>query len=139
MWGHSAESCAAAYGASAAAGARVGTVGIETTDRGDRPPPELRGRTVIVVDDGLATGSTMRAAALAIRRQQPAWVCIAVPVGASQTCELLRGEADEIVCAAMPSPFHAVSQAYLDFHQVGDDEVRALLGAAQPEHAPAAG
>ena len=107
--------------------------------RGDRPLPELRGRTVIVVDDGLATGSTMRAAALAIRRQQPAWICIAVPVGASQTCELLRGDADEIVCAAMPSPFHAVSQAYLDFHQVGDDEVRTLLEAAQPEHAPAAG
>ena len=102
--------------------------------RGNRPPLELRGRTVIVVDDGLATGSTMRAAVIAVRRQQPARICIAVPVGARQTCEQLGGIADEIVCAEMPSPFHAVGQAYIDFHQVGDDEVQAMLEAAQPEH-----
>lgn len=101
--------------------------------RGDRPLPELRGRTVIVVDDGLATGSTMRAAVIAIRQQQPARICIAVPVGARQTCEQLRGDADEIVCAANPEGFRAVGLAYDDFRQATDAEVHALLEAARLE------
>lgn len=105
--------------------------------RGEQPPLPLQGRTVIVVDDGLATGSTMRAAVQAIRQQQPARICVAVPVGARETCEQLRAEADDVVCVAMPSPFHAVGLAYQDFEQAGDDEVRALLDAARLERAPA--
>ncbi len=105
--------------------------------RGEQPPLPLQGRTVIVVDDGLATGSTMRAAVQAIRQQQPARICVAVPVGARETCEELRAEADDVVCVAMPSPFHAVGLAYQDFEQAGDDEVRTLLDAARLERAPA--
>ena len=103
--------------------------------RGEQPPLPLQGRTVIVVDDGLATGSTMRAAVQAIRQQQPARICVAVPVGARETCEELRAEADDVVCAAMPSPFHAVGLAYQDFQQAGDEEVRTLLDAARLERA----
>ncbi|MDB5947343.1 MAG: Erythromycin esterase [Ramlibacter sp.] len=103
--------------------------------RGEQPRLQLQGRTVIVVDDGLATGSTMRAAVLAIRQQQPARICVAVPVGARETCERLRKDADDVVCAAMPSPFRAVGLAYQDFQQAGDDEVRTLLEAARRERA----
>ena len=90
---------------------------------------------MIVVDDGLATGSTMRAALLAIRQQQPSHLTVAVPVGAAETCELLRADADEVVCAATPSPFRAVGLWYQDFPQASDDEVRTLLEAARREHA----
>ncbi len=99
--------------------------------RGDRPRPDLRGRAVIVVDDGLATGSTMRAAVTAIRRQQPAHLTIAVPVGAPQTCRALRQEADDLVCPAMPDPFRAVGLWYRNFPQATDEEVHALLDEAR--------
>jgi len=103
--------------------------------RGDRPAVSVRGRTVLVVDDGLATGSTMRAAVLAIRQQQPARLTVAVPVGARGTCRQLTAEADEVVCAAMPEPFRAVGLWYEDFPQATDDEVHDLLEEARREQA----
>ena len=102
--------------------------------RNNRPAVALRGRDVIVVDDGLATGSTMRAALLAIRQQQPSHLTVAVPVGAAETCEQLRADADEVVCAATPSPFRAVGLWYQDFPQASDEEVRTLLQAARRDH-----
>src|SRR5262249_29265257 len=83
--------------------------------RGDRPPPEVRGRTMILVDDGLATGATMRAAAAALRQQQPDRLIIAVPVAARSTCEELRDVANEVICAVTPEPFYAVGLWYEDF------------------------
>ena len=102
--------------------------------RAGRPPLSMRGRTVIVVDDGLATGSTMRAAVLAVRQQQAARLVVAVPVGAEDTCRQLRSEADEVVCAAMPTPFRAVGLWYRQFPQASDDEVRDLLEEARREY-----
>ena len=99
----------------------------ERAYRGDRPQPEVRGRTVILVDDGLATGSTMRAAAEALKQEHPQRLVIAVPVAAPETCDELRDEVDEIVCAITPEPFHAVGLWYEDFSQTSDDEVRDLL------------
>lgn len=99
----------------------------ERVYRGGRPAPDLRGRTVILVDDGLATGSTMRVAVRAARRQSPARVVVAAPVAAPEACELLRGEADEVVCAEMPDPFLGVGRWYLDFSQTSDQEVCRLL------------
>ena len=95
--------------------------------RGDRPAPDLGGRTVIVVDDGLATGSTMRAAAAAVRRRKPAAVIVAVPVGATDTCARLRAEVDDVICALSPHPFRAVHQGYDDFTQTTDGQVLACL------------
>jgi putative phosphoribosyl transferase len=103
--------------------------------RGDQAPLSLRGRTVIVVDDGLATGSTMRAAVAAIRRQHPAKLIAAVPVGAAPTCELLRAEVDELVCPAMPHPFHAVGLWFRAFPQANDEQVREWLEEARREYA----
>jgi predicted phosphoribosyltransferase len=94
--------------------------------RGDEPPPDVRGKTVILVDDGLATGATMRAAVAALRRQGPARIVVAVPVAAASTCEELRDIADEVVCALTPEPFFAVGQWYHDFSQTTDEEVREL-------------
>jgi predicted phosphoribosyltransferase len=96
--------------------------------RGQRPPIGLADKTVILVDDGLATGSTMRAAVMAARQQQPARVIVAVPVGAPSTCAALAIEADEVVCVRMPDPFVAVGLWYRDFTPTSDREVRSLLG-----------
>jgi len=101
--------------------------------RGERPLPQIEGRTVVLVDDGLATGSTMLAAVRALREQSPARVIVAVPVAAPETCELMEKEADEVVCAATPEPFHAVGLWYEDFEQTSDEEVRELLERAQEE------
>jgi putative phosphoribosyl transferase len=103
----------------------------ERTYRGQRPRPELTAKVVIVVDDGLATGATMWAAVAAIRRQQPARVVVAVPVGAASTCRKLQQAAEEVICASTPALFMAVGQAYRDFAQTTDEEVRALLDTAQ--------
>jgi predicted phosphoribosyltransferase len=105
--------------------------------RDGRPALPLGGRTVIVVDDGLATGSTMRAAVSAIRQRAPRRLVVAVPVGAHASCKQLGAEVDEIVCAAMPRSFRAVGQWYRDFPQADDAEVRELLEEARREHAAA--
>ncbi len=98
--------------------------------RGERPPLDVKGRTVILVDDGLATGSSMRAAAKALRERQPARLVIAAPVAAAATCQELRAEGYEVVCAATPEPFLAVGQWYREFSQTSDEEVRQLLDRA---------
>jgi putative phosphoribosyl transferase len=99
----------------------------EAAYRAGRPPLDLEGKTVILVDDGLATGATMRAAALALRKYKPARVVVAVPVASAETCDEFRADVDEIVCALTPSPFHAVGLWYDDFSQTSDEEVRELL------------
>ena len=98
--------------------------------RGQRPPVDVRNKTVILVDDGLATGSTMRAAIAALRQHRPARIVVAVPAAAPQTCSEIADEVDEIICAATPEPFYAVGQWYREFSQTTDDEVRELLGRA---------
>ena len=98
--------------------------------RGDRPAMPLAGRTVILVDDGLATGATMEAAIQAARQSNPAGVIVAAPVGAAETCARLRALADEVVCASMPDDFQAVGLWYERFDQTSDEEVIALLNAA---------
>ncbi|MEV4266372.1 phosphoribosyltransferase family protein [Kribbella sp. NPDC049584] len=99
----------------------------ESAYRGDRPPIDVRDRVVILVDDGLATGSTMRAAVEAVRRQRPARVIVAVPVGGVESCRRLARIADQVVCAWIPRYFNAVGQAYRDFSSVSDDEVQRVL------------
>jgi putative phosphoribosyl transferase len=95
--------------------------------RGDRPPPDVRGRVVILIDDGLATGSTMHAAAKALRSQNPGAIVVAVPVAAEETCNEFRSEVDEVICAYTPEPFFAVGLWYEDFTQTSDEKVRELL------------
>lgn len=95
--------------------------------RGERPPPLLRDRTVILVDDGLATGATMEAAIVAVRQYQPARVIVAAPVGATETCRRLKALADDVICASTPEPFQAVGLWYDQFDQTSDDEVIELL------------
>ena len=99
----------------------------ERVYRGDRPRLAVRDQTVILVDDGLATGATMRAAVVALRQQQPKRIVVAVPVAAPETCDEFRAEVDDIVCAITPPLFYAVGLWYQDFSQTSDEEVRALL------------
>ena len=100
---------------------------LEVLYRGNRPAPALRGRSIVVVDDGLATGATMEAAVQALRRHEPRQICVAVPVGARDSCETLATLADQVVCPSQPEPFRAVSLWYRDFPQTSDEEVRQLL------------
>jgi predicted phosphoribosyltransferase len=111
----------------------------ERSYREGRSPPDLAGRVVILVDDGLATGSTMRAAVAAARRLGPARVVVAVPTAPVSTCQHLREEADEVVCASTPRPFRAVGYSYRSFPQTSDQEVRDLLRAAWTATPPAGG
>jgi putative phosphoribosyl transferase len=99
----------------------------ERAYRGDRPAADLRGRVVILVDDGIATGASMLAAVRAVQSAEPASTIVAVPVGPLSACRKIAQEADDVVCARMPAAFDAVGQSYLDFRQVSDDEVRDLL------------
>lgn len=108
----------------------------QRTYRGDVPFPNLAGRIVIIVDDGLATGSTMRAAVKAIRQSNPKRIVVAVPVGAAETCRSLTGEADEVICVNAPPDFHAVSLWYDEFSQTSDEEVAYLLEAAGANATP---
>ena len=96
----------------------------EQAYRGERPPVDVAGRTVLVIDDGLATGATMRAAVRAVRMRAPARVVVAVPVAAAETCAALGPEVDEVVCALRPSDFRSVGGWYDDFSATTDDEVR---------------
>jgi putative phosphoribosyl transferase len=95
--------------------------------RGARPPADIRDKIIIVVDDGLATGSTMKAAIAALRRQDPEKIVVAVPTASPETCDELKSAADEVVCAVMPEPFYAVGFSYEDFEQTTDEEVRDLI------------
>lgn len=99
----------------------------ERAYRGAAPPRDVRDKTVILVDDGLATGSSMRAAVLALRQRAPARLVVAVPVAPPSSCTALREQADDVVCARTPEPFAAVGQWYEDFSQTSDEEVRELL------------
>jgi len=105
----------------------------ELAYRGNLPEPDVKGKTIILIDDGLATGSTIRAAAQALRQQQPARIIVAVPVSAPQTCDEYRIGVDEIICAVTPEPFLGVGMWYLDFSQTTDEEVRNLLERARGE------
>jgi predicted phosphoribosyltransferase len=110
----------------------------ERAYRDDLPPVDVRGRIVILTDDGVATGSTMRAAIAALRAQDPARIVVAVPVATTQICQELGAEADEVICAHTPEPFYAVGLWYDDFTQTEDAEIRALLRnpavASRPTH-----
>ena len=106
----------------------------EQTYRGARPALDVTGRVTVVVDDGLATGSTMRAAVAALRAQRAGRIVVAVPVGSGETCAELAGEADEVVCARTPRSFRAVGQWYDDFSQTTDGDIRALLAPEEDDH-----
>jgi putative phosphoribosyl transferase len=99
----------------------------ETAYRGSRPRVPIAGRTVILVDDGLATGASMKAAVAALRRERPAHIVVAVPVAAAEACDEFRQDVEDVVCAATPEPFMAVGAWYEDFSQTSDTEVRRLL------------
>jgi predicted phosphoribosyltransferase len=103
--------------------------------RGNRPAPDVRGKTVILIDDGLATGASMHAAVAALRQQEPARIVVAVPIAAPATCEEFLDEVDEVVCSQTPEPFYAVGLWYEDFSQTSDEEVRDLLARAARDHA----
>jgi len=95
--------------------------------RGDNPPPQVEGKTVILIDDGLATGASMRAAIAGLRAQHPARIVIAVPTAAPETCEAFKAEVDEVICAITPEPFLGVGRWYEDFSQTTDEGVRLFL------------
>jgi len=99
----------------------------EHTYRGDRPPLAVEGRTIILIDDGLATGASMRAAVAGLRTKNPAQVVVAVPTAATETCEALEPEVDRMICATTPEPFYGVSRWYENFSQTTDEEVGLLL------------
>jgi predicted phosphoribosyltransferase len=101
--------------------------------RGDRPKPNVQKRVAILVDDGLATGATMLAAIQAVRQQQPAQIVVAVPTASPEACEEMKTEADDVVCAITPAPFHSVGLWYEDFSQTTDEEVRDLLARSTSE------
>lgn len=103
----------------------------EKAYRGDRPKPEINNKIVILIDDGLATGATMRAAAAALKTKNPAKIVIAVPTAAADTCESFEGKVDEIICVATPEPFYGVGAWYADFSQTTDKEVCDLLEKAK--------
>jgi predicted phosphoribosyltransferase len=105
----------------------------EATYRNGRPPAALAGRSVIVVDDGLATGATMRAAVVAVRRQGPTRITVAVPIGSPTACAAVAADVDEVVCLEAPRSFRAVGQGYTDFAETPDEEVRTALAQARPE------
>lgn len=107
----------------------------ERAYRGRRGPPAVEGRTVILVDDGLATGATMRAAAIVLRKLGPRRLIVAVPVAPAETCRTLRALVDEVVCLFTPEPFRSVGEWYDDFSQTSDEDVRRLLGTAGEEPA----
>jgi len=109
----------------------------ERAYRGDRPRPEVQGQTVVLVDDGLATGASMRAAVTALREREPGRIVVAVPTAAPETCADFEDEVDEVVCATTPQPFFGVGAWYADFSQTTDEEVRELLSKAK-EALPAA-
>ncbi len=104
-----------------------------TAYRGDRPPAEIAGRCIILIDDGLATGATMRAALAALRPQHPGALVVAVPVAPRDTLSRLRAEADDVVCLEAPDDFYAIGAWYRDFGQLDDDQVRDLLARAWTE------
>ncbi|MBD2504420.1 phosphoribosyltransferase [Anabaena azotica] len=108
----------------------------ETMYRGDRPFPDLKGKIVILVDDGLATGATMWAAIIAVRQKQPQEIVVAVPVAAPETCEEICSKVQKVICANTPSPFYSVGMWYEKFPQTTDDEVRELLNKATNNHQP---
>ena len=99
----------------------------ERAFRGDRPSPQIRGRNIILVDDGLATGSTMHAAVVAIKQQDPARIIVAVPVASRKTCDEFKSEVDEVICLRTPASFYAVGLWYETFPQLTDEEVREFL------------
>lgn len=99
--------------------------------RGDRPKPDISGSTVILIDDGLATGATMRAAAAALKTKNPAKIVVAVPTAAPDTCEFFGREVDEVICVTTPEPFYGVGAWYVDFRQTTDEEVIELLEKAR--------
>lgn len=103
----------------------------ERAYRGDRPKPEVQGKTVILVDDGLATGASMRAAVEGLRTRDPASIVIAVPTAAPETCEAFEDTVEDVVCAETPQPFFGVGFWYEDFSQTTDEEVRTLLSRAE--------
>jgi putative phosphoribosyl transferase len=105
----------------------------ERAYRGDRPPPDVKDRVVILIDDGLATGSTMRAAAVSLRALKPRRIVVAVPVSSPETCDEFRSEVDEIVCAFTPEHFQGVGLWYEDFSQTSDEEVRELIKTSQQQ------
>lgn len=102
----------------------------ERAYRGDHPSPVVQNRHVILVDDGLATGASMRAAVAALKQRHPASIVVAIPVAPPDTVEMLREEADKVICLAMPEPFLAVGRWYEDFSQTSDEEVKSLLALA---------